>query len=264
MKTLITACLFVASILLISYCAIGQELYAEIEYMKVKPDKWDAYLNGEKIYKKIHKSRMAAKGINNWHLYQRLYPSGALSEYDYATLTYYSSGEQIMQKESNATWDAAAKGLTEKEKASAWEISKTRALVFRDLYTHYLGVGTSIKPGEIIRINKIKVSGANKDNYNAMLTMLKPVVEAAIKAGKLKGWNIWYRTLQTNTFDESNCAVVFTYPNLAAALKTTTGNIETEFKSIYPEKDYKTFMEQLSGLRQILGQEIWMLVDAVL
>ena len=91
---------------------------------------------------------------------------------------------------------------------------------------------------------------------------MKPVFEAAAKMGSIASWTFgsimypynpevgnYYRIIGTNSLDDM--------------LKAETSNyIETAFKKVYPNKDYKATMDAIRGTMSIKSSELWVEVDA--
>ncbi|MBK8855333.1 MAG: hypothetical protein IPN10_14845 [Saprospiraceae bacterium] len=92
---------------------------------------------------------------------------------------------------------------------------------------------------------------------------LKPVVEECIKAGELKGFNVWKRTYATNVGGENDYTVTFTFATLDQALSWASGKtgMGDEYKKVYPKDDVANLNTKLNELRDLVSQELWELVD---
>jgi hypothetical protein len=64
--------------------------YVYVQFMKAKEGKTSEYYKMEKeTYTKIHKARIAAGEMRNWHFMSRIFPSGTDSPYDFITINVF-------------------------------------------------------------------------------------------------------------------------------------------------------------------------------
>ncbi|MBC7572294.1 MAG: hypothetical protein H7319_21575 [Spirosoma sp.] len=240
--------------------------YGEVTFVQVYPGMNDSYLAANKIVKKVNNNLKTAKAISTWQLYKRVYPVHGSSDFNFATFVVYASGKEMQALRDPSNYDAAAKELTTKEhQASLGTLPSIRTVVDRDLYTFRMGAGTagSAKAGDYVVLTRVKATAGNIDAYEKMLETVKPAIEEAIKAGKLKSWNVWKRTLATNIDGASDFTVGFSFSNMDDALAYASDkvNIAAEFKKVYPKDDYTTFRAKQVTLREVVAQELWELVD---
>ncbi|MBL7808420.1 MAG: hypothetical protein JNN28_11410, partial [Saprospiraceae bacterium] len=104
---------------------------------------------------------------------------------------------------------------------------------------------------------------ANLEAYEKTLESIKPVMEEAVKAGKFKSWNVLKRAIATNVDGDYDFLVTFYFKNLDEALAYSSGltDVSAEFKKVFPTQDYAAFRSKQIALREIIGQELWELVD---
>ena len=162
-----------------------------------------------------------------------------------------------MQARKNyASYNAPFKELSAKEIVDAvGSFSNIRTIVARDLYTFRFGAGGGTKPGDYVMLTRVKASSGNLDAYEKTLESLKPVIEEAIKAGKLKSWNVWKRTLATNVAGASDYTIGFAFNTLDEALSYASGKVEisADFKKVFPKiiryglvsDEYKVILKQV-------------------
>jgi hypothetical protein len=244
--------------------AVAQNPYGEVNFVKVNPGMGESYLEDMKTIKKLNNGLKAGKTITSWQFYRRVYPSGSSMDFDYATLQVFASGKEMQSRIGWAPWDAPMKELTAKEIFNTFtSLNNVRTVVARDLYTFKMGVGGGIKPGEYVSLTRVKVTGTNMEAYEKLLESVKPAIEEAIKAGKIKGWNVWKRTFATNVGSASDYTVSFSFSSMDEALSWASGKTDpaAEYKKVYPKEDYNVFRSKLAGLREIVAQELWELVD---
>lgn len=254
----------IVAILTTGSFAIAQNPYGEVNFVKVNPGMGDSYLDVMKTIKKINNGLKASKTISSWQLYRRVFPSGSSMDFNYATLQIFPSGKEMESRKDWGPWEAPIKELSAKEIIETFTpLNTLRTVIARDLYTFRFGVGSGIKTGEYVMLSRVKVTSANMEAYEKMLEIAKPAVEEAIKAGKIKGWNVWKRTFATNIDGASDFTIGFTFSTMDEALTWASGKVDlaANFKKVYPKDDYNAFRTKQWSLREIVGQELWQLVD---
>ena len=241
--------------------------YLEATYIKVTPGMNENYLNANKILKKLNDGRKAAKAINFWGLFRRVYPLKGSMDFDYAILELFPSGKEMQARREMTAWDEPVKGLTAKEiSSSIGALNSLRTIVSRDIFVPRFGVGnttSTVVVGDYVLRSKIRVSDTNMDAYEKTLETVKPVMEEAVKAGKIKSWNVLKRAIATNVDGDYDFLVTFYFKNLDDALAYSSGKVTTadEFKKVFPKDDFAAFRSKQVALREIIGQELWELVE---
>jgi hypothetical protein len=241
--------------------------YLEATYIKVTPGMNENYLNANKIFKKLNDGRKAAKAINFWGLYRRVYPVKGSFDFDYAILELFPSGKEMQARKEMTAWDEPVKGLTAKEiSTSIGILNNVRTIVGRDVFDPRFGVGngnSTVVVGDYVLRSKIRVSDANMEAYEKTLETVKPVMEEAVKTGKIKSWNVLKRAMATNADGDYDFLVTFYFKNLDEALAYSSGNVTVadEFKKVFPKEDFAAFRSKQMALREIIGQELWELVE---
>lgn len=250
-----------------SHAQSSSSTFLEATYIKVTPGMNENYLNANKIFKKLNNGRKASKAINFWGLYRRVYPIKGNLDFDYAILELFPSGKEMQARKDLSAWDEPVKGLTAKEiSSSIGALNTIRTIVARDVFDPRFGVGdatASTVVGDYVLRTKIKVSDANMDAYEKTLESLKPVMEEAVKAGKFKSWNVLKRAIATNVDGDYDFLVTYYFKNLDEALAFSSGltNVSAEFNKVLPKEDYAAFRSKQIALREIIGQELWELVE---
>lgn len=263
MKTLIMTLLVVVLTTFSSNFAAcqAQNPYGEVNFIKIKPHMNESFLIDMKTSKKLANARKANKTINSWQLYRRAYPRGTNVDYDYATLSVFPSGVEM---KAEGTWDSGVRELSVKEISDfLTSLGNNRTITATDLYTFRLGTGINILPGEYVQLNLIKVKPGSNDAYEKLLETLKPVIDECVKAGEIKGFNVWKRTYATNVRSENNYTVSFSFSTLDQALSWASGktSLADEYKKVYPKEDINVLNAKLRELRDLSSQELWELVD---
>jgi hypothetical protein len=235
--------------------------YGMVNFMKTLPNMNESFLIDMKTSKKLANGRVANKNINSWQLFRTAMPTGSSMNYNYFTLSVYPSGIEIKAEGAN---DAVIKGMSVKDIADFYtSLGNTRTTVATDLVTYKMGVGSKLLPGEYLQINSVNVKTGSGAAYLKLLESYKPVIEECIKAGKLKGFNVWSRTYKTNVNGEIDYFVSFSFATLDQAVSWASGKTSQadEYKKVYPKDDLATFTTKLNELRDVVSQGLFELVD---
>jgi hypothetical protein len=247
-----------------SLSVMAQYPFGEVTFIKVKPGMTESFLIDMKASKKINNGLKANKTISSWQLFRRVYPRGSEMEFDYATLQVFPSAKEMESRKDWAPWNPVMKELSAKEIIDYFtSLGNVRTNVQTELYDYKMGVGAAGKPGDFVQLNLINANPGSNDAVEKMWESLKPVYEECIKAGKLKGYNVWKRTYVTNQGYANDYTVSFSFSSLEQALAWASGKtgVAEEFKKIYPKEDFAAFGPKLNSLRVVVAQELWELVD---
>jgi hypothetical protein len=235
--------------------------YGYVSFMKTLPNMNESFLIDMKTSKKLANGRVVNKNILSWQLYRRTMPTGSSMDFNYFTLAVYPSGIEMKAEGAN---DAVIKGMSAKDISDFYtSVNNTRTVVATDLLTSKMGVGTKLLPGEYVQINSVNVKKGSGAAYIKLLESYKPVMEECIKAGKLKGFNVWQRTYATNVNGEIDYFVSFSFTTLDQAMSWASGKTSQtdEYKKVYPKDDIANFTIKINELRDVISQGLYELVD---
>jgi hypothetical protein len=222
----------------------------------------ESFLIDMKTSKKLANGRVANKNILSWQLFRRTMPTGSSMDFNYFTLGVFPSGKEM--KEAEGANDAVIKGMSVKDIADFYtSLGNTRTSVATDMVTYKMGIGAKLLPGEYVQINNVNVKTGSGAAYLKLLESYKPVIEECIKAGKLKGFNVWKRTYATNVNGEIDYFVSFSFATLDQAISWASGKTGAtdEYKKVYPKDDISNFTIKLNDLRDVVSQGLFELVD---
>jgi hypothetical protein len=222
----------------------------------------ESFLIDMKTSKKLANGRVANKNILSWQLFRRTMPTGSSMDFNYFTLGVFPSGKEM--KEAEGANDAVIKGMSVKDIADFYtSLGNTRTSVATDMVTYKMGIGAKLLPGEYVQINNVNVKTGSGAAYLKLLESYKPVIEECIKAGKLKGFNVWERTYKTNVNGEIDYFVSFSFATLDQAISWASGKTGAtdEYKKVYPKDDISNFTIKLNDLRDVVSQGLFELVD---
>jgi hypothetical protein len=249
--------LFSTSAIVKAQTAPAPAPYGVTYFMKTLPNMNESFLIDMKTRKKISNARVANKTLSSWQLFRTVY--GSSMDFNYFMLTVFPSG-----KEMEANSDAAMKDISPQEISSFYSsINNTRTIEANDLLTYKMGVGAKMLPGEYVQINSVNVKTGSGAAYLKLVESYKPVMEECIKAGKLKGFNVWGRTYKTNVNGEIDYFVSYSFATLDQAMSWASGKTSAtdEYKKLYPKDDIANFTIKVNELRDLVSSGLFELVD---
>lgn len=236
--------------------------YGMVNFIKTLPNMNESFLIDMKTSKKLANGRVANKNILSWQLFRTAMPTGSSMNYNYFTLAVYPSGKEMKAEDAN---DAVIKGMSAKDIADFYtSLGNTRTSVATDLVTYKMGAGSNLLPGEYLQINSVNVKTGSGAAYLKLVESYKPVMEECIKAGKLKGFNVWGRTYATNVNGEIDYFVSYSFATLDQALSWQSGKTGAtdEYKKVYPKDDLANFTIKVNELRDVVSSGLFELVDS--
>jgi hypothetical protein len=249
--------LFSTSAIVKAQTAPAPAPYGVTYFMKTLPNMNESFLIDMKTRKKISNARVANKTLSSWQLFRTVY--GSSMDYNYFMLSVYPSGKEMKENS-----DAAMKDMSVQEISSFYSsINNTRTIVANDLLTYKMGVGSKLLPGEYVQINSVNVKTGSGAAYLKLVESYKPVIEECIKAGKLKGFNVWGRTYKTNVNGEIDYFVSYSFSTLDQALSWASGKTgpADEYKKVFPKDDIANFNIKVNELRDLVSSGLFELVD---
>ncbi len=106
--------------------------FLSVEYMKVPSGGDAAYVEVEKLWKKIHEVRIKEGTLTSWGVYGRIMPGGSDYPYNYATTSEYSHFKDLIGLDFAAVVQKAGLGMTANELGD--RTAKARDLVRGELW----------------------------------------------------------------------------------------------------------------------------------
>lgn len=239
----------------------GPNVFAIVDFMKVKPADEGKYLELEKnIWNPLHQARIDQGKITGWILYRVLY-TGTNDPYNYVTITFFDNPANLEDP-----WS----GIDPKKILSGKDTDKAfdETLKSRDLVTSQLifrqdealpeGGPVAIK---YIQIDYMKVKPGNEGAYlDVEKNIWKPIHQEFIKAGSRAGWSLWnevypagsgsdYQYITANYFSE------FT--------KIGTADYNAAINKAHAGKDIDAMGVKTTNSRDLVRSELWQVLDSL-
>ena len=197
--------LFVALCLCAAWAPFGhaqtapsQPKYALLEYMKIEPGKNAEYRKMEQeVWLPVHRERIKAKLIRGWELYGVRYPGGTAREYDVVAVTLFDNFKDM---ENSTTPEVFAKANPNMKRE---EFGARANAVRKMVRTEVIALVDSAWPGgadpraaaapaPYVRVDYKKIELGKATDYVANeRKYYKPLWQAAVDAGTMRGWGVW-------------------------------------------------------------------------
>jgi len=240
-----------------AFSALSQDRAVVLaDYMQVKPDKVNRYLELENEWKKIHEARLEKGFITGWQLWQKMYGAPE-DKYQYITLNWYENFE----KSSNAgTAEVLSELYNEKEREELVERTlKARDEEITEVMHRALSTENNSQTSYIV-IYRMKVEPSKEQEYVRMeQEIFKPLYEEAIKRGEMSTWSIWKRWPFED--DDYQFVAVNGFKDFA---EIDDVNFPDLFETVHPELDIDELNIKVNASRKVTSVEIWRLIDAVM
>ncbi len=167
------------------------KIFITFEYMHVKPENGDKYLEVENFWRHIHLAQQKEGNLLGWEVWQVVAPYSINAPYQYVVLTVYPhfsnilhpyEGIDISKVFPNAPEDSIKKMFS--------ETGKARDLIRRDIFSPEDHVGNGISTNYMMA-SYLKVTPDKERSFESfMKAHRKPVSEKIVKNGFADFW--WY------------------------------------------------------------------------
>ncbi len=236
--------------------------YTAYGYHKINPGMRDDFLKLTKAWKKIvaYKKKMGLQ--ESWSVSRVVSPAGASTEYDYVTRhSFMGEGQLANYLEKPWLPDNWQSLLTVDEIKLVLRSDEIRTFVKAEVWDNIdQTVAPDIDKSTVAVFNYFKVSeGKTRADHIKMETDIwKPVHEARVKDGALKGWILLGLDLPFGTNQTYDLATVDVYADMKAFLAPWT---DAYFKKIHPGKDADVLMKQTREASSLVKGEVRQVID---
>ena len=259
-----------AALALYTSAAIAQQAsptptrFVVLDYMKVAPGKEAEYVRLEQqTFKALHQQRVKNKEMVAWALYQVPFTADVHREYDYVTANIYDNIAATEATGMMATFQRLHPGKEGTNLIAQTGAARTtvRHEIWQ-LMDQTTPLGTADKPAPpakylIVNFMRSKDGG----NYESVEKDLwKPIHQDLVKSGGMLSWGFYGLVLPGGTSYPYDYATVNGLSNLTAF---TTLYSEELFKRVHPNISMTDIGKKTAAGRDLVRQELWVLVDAV-
>lgn len=220
---------------------------------------FDSFVNGD-----LHKLAQAwvdSGDLSGFIAMQTVLPAGKKSECDYVFLDFYSGTPKAPMTDAEFTAAAQRAGVSMTPEQWGEKLDQTAELVSSSLELTEDLVGGAEK-GDYIVYNSMKVS-----DMGAWISwekkMWDPLAQSMVKSGQLSGWALNIQTFPRGARDEGRESTSDIFPSWDAFAKSYE-NDEAAWKTVHPNDDMNTAMDQFSKLCTIQHQVLYKVVDEIM
>ena len=238
--------------------------YHSLDYIKVAPGMYNDYLKLEKAWNKIHTANIKAGKYNQWVMDEVLYPRGANAEYDFITRHAFLGEQQLTAYMEGAffpkDWQSL---LNHEEMALVQRTGEIRTIVKSEVWSSIDGVyADDFQDAKIHVFNFFdRPKGKSRaDHIKAEQDVWKPVHQARIDAGTMKGWFLLGMVFPYGANMEYQDATVDVYSSVADYFADSM--LDT-FNKVHPGKDANKLMNSTWDTATLIRGEVRMMIDRI-
>lgn len=235
--------------------------YNVYSYIKVAPGMDAEYLKLEKAWKKIHAAKKKAGKLESWSLMEVLSPSGASCEYNYVTRNTFKGDDQLAEFfEGQFMPDNWQSLLTPEELALVNRTGEIRTLVKNEVWStvdQTMAADMSNAKISVFNYFDIPDGKTSADHVKMERDIWKPVHDARIKDGKMKGWVLMRLEFPFGASMPYQDATVDMYTDM----KQLLGWSDDYFEKVHPGKDMAEVWKETTAVATLLKGELRIDID---
>ena len=245
--------LVITMVLLLTISVSGQII--TFDYMRVKPENVQAYLELEKTWKKVHQERIKVGLIKGWYLY-RVRLAGTDSPYQFVVATVYDqfdNGENLYFEGSfQKAWAPISPDSVFKS------TYKLRDLTHTELFAYVDGTAVNYSnPAKWLYVNFINVTPGEENNYVDIERFVwKPMHQELQKSKQMASWSLWNIWFYTHTgYKYITLNAFYEYEDIDSY------NYSETFEKVHQGKDLSQMLRNTAETRESVKTELWELID---
>ncbi|MEX0844547.1 MAG: hypothetical protein WD022_04665 [Balneolaceae bacterium] len=252
-------CVFTVIIFGQSFSQTEEGAYLHIDYLKVDAGNFSEFENMvSSEWKSVYENEAGPEKMTGLFFYKVLYPSGEMSDYNYAIVTTYNNLDAVIEIN-----DRVKKKLAT---INADEVNKPADFVthqFSELWdTEAEIMSISGKPVSTFMVmNYMMVNPGKEAEYLTLENdMARPLHEERINKGEMHSWRT-FSLLQPG-------GINYGYNFATADYFDKVSDIEYGFtneliKSVMPGSDINEMFNAIYATRDIVKSELWQLIESV-
>jgi hypothetical protein len=236
--------------------------YQRVACVKVQPGKFREYLAfANDVTAKTMQVGVDTGEISGWYLLRSVMPAGEEARCDFVSVTTYVGLPPAPRGPQTLATHLEKAGLRmTADEYYAKRDSLTR-LVSQELWRAAITVGARPQKGDYMYVNFGKMPSV-RDYVEFEQTIWKPMAEAWVKDGQLRGWMVNQAILPGGSDIKYPAISIDVFPSWEAALQPRS--IQEMFKRIHSDKDYaQTFNQRLPKVRELARREFLTVEHAV-
>ena len=195
--------------------AQSTDKYYVFQYHQVHPSNESEYIQLEfDVWKKMHHARINQGVLEGWYFYRVIAPAGMRNEYNFVVVLVYKDTDQLGRHFEEYGVDYT-QILTAEEIRKALNTPNVRDLVYEEVWRSVDEI-MDFSRGSMFRyqvFNTMRIrSGYTNNEYTGLETRYwKPVHQARISGGKMRGWGLYNMIIPGGTERDYQFATVDYY-----------------------------------------------------
>lgn len=242
----------------------GPTRYTNYSYMKVLPEKYEEYIKLEKAWKKLHMASKKAGKLDDWSLTEVIFPSGSSTQYNFVARNSFLGEAQYAatfdQNYMPENWQSL---LTIDEIDLVLRTGEIRTMVKNETWvqTDVIRSEDTISKAKVVVFNYFSIPEGKTDSDHTKVErdIWKPVHQARIKAGTMRGWVLMDMMLPFGSGYAYSSATVDVYNDMKQYLMQN--GMEDTFKKVHPGKDLNALWKQTSDACKLVRGEVRVVLD---
>jgi hypothetical protein len=236
--------------------------YIVFGYHKVNPGMRDDFLKLAKAWKKIVAYKKKSGMQDDWSISRVVMPAGASSEYDYVTRHSFIGEEQLAGYLGKPflpeNWETL---LTLDEIKLVLRAEEIRTYVKGEVWsTLDRTVAADIGKSTVVVFNYFKqpVGKTQADHIKMETDIWKPVHDARVKDGTMKGWIMLGLQMPFGSSQPYDMATIDVYTDMKQMLAPW---FDAYFKKVHPGKNIDELMKQTDAATNLVKGEVRIIFD---
>lgn len=212
---------------------------------------------------KLEQSRVDSGVLSGYIVLRTEMPAGKEAHCDYVFLAFYSGMPKAPMTDSEMDAALQKAGIASTREQFGQRLSGVGEEVSNALEYNLDLVGSAQK-GDYIVYNSMNVAEGNIDAWIKWeKTMWGPLADSMVKSGQLRGWAMDIQIFPRGAKDRGLESTSDIYPNWDAFVNARDHD-ETGWKSVHPNDDMMTSMDQFGKLCTIERSVLYKVVDEIM
>lgn len=236
--------------------------YTVYGYHKLKPGMRDDFLKLAKAWKKIVAYKKKNGMQDDWAISRVVIPAGTDAEYDYVTRhSFVGEGQLAGYLEKPFLPENWQSLLTLDEIKLVLRAEEIRTFVKSEVWTtsdETWATDTSKFTVAVFNYFKQPEGKTRADHVKMEKDIWKPVHDARVKDGKMKGWVLLSMEMPFGSSTSYDMATIDLYKDMKQLLAPW---FEAYFKKVHPGKDVAELMKQTTDATDLVKGDVRIIID---
>lgn len=238
--------------------------YVVLDYMKVTPGKGAEYRDLEQnTWKPIRQALIEDGRLVSWRLYWVRMPYGSENKYNLVASSVYDDTADVAERFSMEALEKAYAGTDLDEMIERTEAA--RGMVRSEVW-QLLDKAESKASGELspyIMVHYMKVAPGKEAEYLELEEIWQPVHQRRIDQGLIDRWELYRLDPSAEAAYSFRTVNAFSSGAFRDIMSDEIFYPEELFTAAHPNMDMSNVLEKAGATREILREQVWVLIDHV-